>query len=405
MGSARRPLDRVRFVQKLTTTVHRFEEPLVLKPTLTSSDSCLRPTRAEIDLEVIASNLEALRAGLGGARVLAVVKADAYGHGVVPVSRRLQAQGVDGFGVALAEEGFELREAGIQVPILVLNGVHGGAHRAIIAKRLTPVVYELDEARAFDAVADEPVRVHLKIDTGMGRLGVPMRELGAFLDALRALPRVHIAGVMTHLAEAEGDEAITRAQLARFGDAVATIRAAGHRPDALHASNSAGATRFPEARMDWVRLGIVLYGHSPVPGLEIPVRESMRLRTEIISLRTLEPGERVGYSGTFVAEAPTRVATLAIGYGDGLSRGLSNRGRVLVRGARCPIIGNVSMDLTGIDVTNVADARVGDEAVLLGAQGGDAITIAEVAEAAKILPYEVLTNVSRRVPRFYVPRG
>jgi alanine racemase len=385
--------------------VHRFEEPFVLRPTLTSPSDCLRPTRAEIDLDAIAANLEVLRSHLGAARILAVVKADAYGHGVVPVARRLQANGVDGFGVALAEEGLELREAGIHVPIVVLNGIHGGAHRAIIAKQLTPVVYEIGEARAFDAAADGPVEVHLKVDTGMSRLGVPMRELGAFLDALRSLPRVRISGVMTHLSEAEGDESVTRRQLARFDEAVATIRDAGHHPEHLHVGNSAAAIRFPEARRDWVRLGIVLFGYAPTPGLEKSLRTSMRLRTEIISSRTIEAGERVGYSGTFTATAPTRIATLAIGYGDGLSRGLSNRGHVLVRGVRCRIVGNVSMDLTGIDVTDVPDARIGDEAVLLGRQGAEEITIAEAAEAAGILPYEVLTNVSRRVPRFYLTRG
>lgn len=385
--------------------MHRFDPPLVLRPSLSSPEDCLRPTRAEIDLDAIASNLEALRGHIGSARILAVVKADAYGHGVVPVARRLQANGVDGFGVALAEEGLELREAGIHVPILVLNGIHGGAHRAIIEKQLTPVVYEIGEARAFDAAAREPVHVHLKIDTGMSRLGVPLRELGAFLDALRGLPRVRISGVMTHLAEAEGDEAITRRQLARFDEALAAIRAAGHEPEHLHVANSAAALRYPEARRDWVRLGIALYGHSPTGDLQGDLRPSMRLRTEIISVRALEPGERVGYSGTFTATAPTRVATLAIGYGDGLSRGLSNRGTVLVRGVRCPIVGNVSMDLTGVDVTRVPEARVGDEAVLLGAQGADVIRVDEVAEAAGILPYEVLTNVSRRVPRFYVTRG
>jgi alanine racemase len=385
--------------------VHRFEEPLVLRPTPTSPADCLRPTRAEIDLDAIASNLEVLRAHLGGAKVLAVVKADAYGHGVVPVARRLQANGVDGFGVALAEEGFELREAGIHVPIVVLNGIHGGAHRAIIEKQLTPVVYELDEARGFDAAADGPVDVHLKVDTGMSRLGVPLRELGAFLEALGRLPHVRISGVMTHLSEAEGDEAVTRRQLDRFEEALAAVRAAGHRPEHQHVSNSAGAIRFPQARRDWVRLGIALYGHAPTPGLATSLRVSMRLRTEIISMRTIEAGERVGYSGTFTATAPTRVATLAIGYGDGLSRGLSNRGHVLVRGVRCPVVGNVSMDLTGVDVTGVPEARIGDEAVFLGAQGSEEITIGEFADAAGILPYEVLTNVSRRVPRFYLTRG
>ena len=337
---------------------------------------------------------------------MCVVKADAYGHGVEPVALRLQECGVDGFGVALAEEGIELRQAGVEVPVLILNGVHGDAHRAMIDYKLTPVLYELREARAFQAAAreGERVRAHIKIDTGMGRLGVPLRELSDFLIALRELPAIQLSGVMTHLADAEGDEATTRAQLARFEEGLAMIRAAGHSPEIIHTANTAGALRFEETRGSWARIGIGLYGHSLHSGYESELELAMRLRTEIISVRTVLPGERVGYSGTFTAARETKVATLALGYGDGLPRGLSNRGHALVRGVRCPIIGNISMDLTGIDVSAIPGVEVGEEAVLFGRQGESVLKLGEVAGAAGILPYEVLTNVSRRVPRFYLAK-
>ncbi|NLE49339.1 MAG: alanine racemase [Sandaracinaceae bacterium] len=384
-----------------------YAPPLILKPGLLTSKDCLRPTRAEIDLETIASNLRVIRRHLGETKIIAVVKADAYGHGVEPVALRLQECGVDGFGVALAEEGIELRQAGIEVPVLILNGVHGDAHRAMIEYKLTPVLYELREAQAFQAAAKtgERVAAHLKIDTGMSRLGVPLRSLPAFLEELKKFPAIQLTGAMTHLADAEGDEETTRAQLARFEEGIKLLRAYGHDPHVIHTGNTAGALRFSETRGSWARIGIGLYGFSLHAGYESELELAMRLRTEIISIRTILPGERVGYSGTFTAKRETKVATLALGYGDGLPRGLSNRGHALVRGIRCPIIGNISMDLTGIDVTAIPDVELGEEAVLFGRQGESVLTLGEVASAAGILPYEVLTNVSRRVPRFYLAKN
>jgi alanine racemase len=378
------------------------EDPLVLRPRDSRAEDCLRPTRAEIDLSAIAANLAALRAAVPHGRVLSVVKADGYGHGVIPVVRRLAAEGAFAFGVALAEEGLELRDAGVAQPILVLNGVAGGAHRELVARRLRPVVYELAEARAFAAAAGERrVPIHLKVDTGMSRLGVPDRELDAFLDHLAALPALEVEGVMTHLASADTDDDFTAHQLDRFDRALARVRARGHRPRVVHAANSAGTLRHPRAHYDMVRPGIALFGYPGAPGVDLPLKPAMRLRTEIISLRTLEPGERVGYDGTFRASRATRVATLPVGYGDGFFRALSNRGEVLLHGRRCPIVGNVSMDLTGVDVSAVPEAALGDEVVLLGTQGGEALLADELAARAGTIPYEILTNVSRRVPRFY----
>lgn len=375
---------------------------ITLRPRVQTAEESLRPTRAEIDLEAIAHNLGVVRQAAAGARVLAVVKADAYGHGVVPVAARLQREGVDGFGVALAEEGFELREAGIEREILVLNGVYGGAHREVIARNLTPVVYDLAEIEAFDrAAGDAPYAVHLKVDTGMSRLGVPVARLEELLARAVRFDRLRIEGVMTHLASADDDPEATREQLARFSLALEMVRRAGHRPSVVHAGNSAALFRHPEARYDMVRPGVALFGVPPAQGTGKGLRPAMRLRSEIIALRVVEAGTAIGYSGTFRAREEMVVATVPVGYGDGLLRSTSNRGHVLVGGLRCPIVGNVSMDLTTVDVTHVLDVAVGDEVILLGSQGGDEITAEEIASAAGTIMYEVLTNVSRRVPRFY----
>jgi alanine racemase len=354
-------------------------------------------------LDAIGHNLAVIRSAAPGRKVLAVVKADAYGHGVVPVARRLQADGVDGFGVALAEEGIELREAGIDRAILVLNGINGGAHRDIVAAGLTPVLYEIAEARAFEAVAGgRPVDVHLKVDTGMGRLGVPMRELSAFLRELRRFRSIRIAGLMTHLSTADSDRAYVAGQVAAFKRAEGLVRRFGHEPAVLHAANSAAVFRHPETHFDWVRPGIALYGYPGSSTIEAPLRRAMRWRTEVLQLRTLQPGESTGYGRSFRATKPTPVATLPLGYGDGLLRSASNRGQVLIHGVRCPIVGNISMDLTTVDVSDVPSVAIGDEALLLGEQGGTVLDARDLATAAATIPYEVLTNISRRVPRLYL---
>lgn len=354
-------------------------------------------------LDAIGHNLRVVRAAASGRKVLAVVKADAYGHGIVPVARRLQAEGVDGFGVALAEEGIELREAGITRAILVLNGINGGAHEEIIRVGLTPVLYELREARAFEAVSGgRPVDVHLKVDTGMGRLGVPLRELTPFLRELRRFPSIRIAGLMTHLSTADEDPEYVAEQLAAFHRAEGLVRRFGHEPSVLHAANSAAVFRHPETHFDWVRPGLALYGYAGAEAIDAPLRPAMRWRTEVLRVVTLQPGESAGYGRSFRAATETRLATLPVGYGDGLLRSASNRGHVLIRGVRCPIVGNIAMDLTTVDVSALPAVEIGDEALLLGEQGGETLDARDVASAARTIPYEVLTNVSRRVPRVYL---
>ncbi len=365
----------------------------------------MRPTRAEVLLDTIAHNFQVVRQAANGRKVLAVVKADAYGHGVVPVAQRLQAEGVDGFGVALAEEGIELREAGIDRAILVLNGINGGAHRDIIAAGLTPVLYDIAEASAFEAVSrGRPIDVHLKVDTGMGRLGVPLGELPDFLRDLRRFPSIRIAGLMTHLSTADSDPDYVAEQLRGFKYAEGLVRRFGHEPSVLHAANSAALFRHPETHFDWVRPGISLYGYPGSSSIDVPLRPAMRWRTEVLRIRTLRPGESAGYGRSFRATRETRLATIPIGYGDGLFRSASNRGHVLIRGSRCPIVGNIAMDLTTVDVSEVAGVALGDEVLLLGEQEGAVLDAVDLAAAAGTIPYEVLTNVSRRVPRVYLNR-
>ena len=379
--------------------------PRPLRPRAHNADAALRPTRAEVLLDTIAHNFQVVRQAANGRKVLAVVKADAYGHGVVPVAQRLQAEGVDGFGVALAEEGIELREAGIDRAILVLNGISGGAHRDIIAAGLTPVLYEIDEASAFEAVADgRPIDVHLKVDTGMGRLGVPLSELTDFLKDLRRFPSIRVAGLMTHLSTADCDPEYVAEQLQGFKRAEGLVRRFGHEPSVLHAANSAALFRHPETHFDWVRPGISLYGYPGSDSIDAPLRPAMRWRTEVLRIRRLQPGESAGYGRSFRAPRETLLGTIPLGYGDGLLRSASNRGHVLIRGVRCPIVGNIAMDLTTVDVSQVAGVARGDEALLLGEQEGAVLDAGDLAAAAGTIPYEVLTNVSRRVPRVYLNR-
>lgn len=367
-----------------------------------ASAPLIRASRAEVDLAALTHNLREVRRVATPSLVYGVVKADAYGHGLVPVARALERAGVDGLCVALTEEGLTLRAEGARVPILVLNGAYGSDHARVLAARLTPVVYSIQEVEAFArAGAGREVDVHLKVDTGMARLGVPVDALGAFLAAMAAFPMIRVRGVCTHLSSAEAGDAVTAAQLDRFDAALAEVRRHGHAPDVLHAANSAATYRHARARHSLARVGLALYGVPPAPGVGGELRPVMRVRTEVLSLRDLPTGAPVGYGETFRASRPSRIATLPIGYGDGLLRAASPRGVVLIRGQRCPIVGAVSMDLTTIDVTDVPACALGDEAVLLGQGGEDRITAHELAAACDTIAYEVLTCLSRRLPRRY----
>jgi alanine racemase len=391
--------------------------PRILRPRRAAPADAVRPTRADINLEALRHNLRVVRKQAGAARVWAVLKADAYGHGAPAVARTLERdRRVDGFCVALLEEGVELREAGIVAPILLMGGHFGNAHEEVIARGLVPVVHDAEPIAAFArlvraGIASGPIEVHLKIDTGMARLGVTMQALPALAARLAEYPEVRVRGLMTHLACAEDAADVeTAEQIARFEEATALLRRHGVNLDVRHAASSAALLR-GQALFDAVRPGISLFGVSPRLGggagepITKDLKAVMRVRTEIIAVRVLETGAPVGYGATWRAPGPARIATLPMGYADGLSRQLGNRGHVLVRGKRAPIVGAVSMDMAMIDVTAVEGAAVGDEVVVLGPQEGplgrDAISANELAERAGTIPWEILTSISRRVPRFY----
>jgi alanine racemase len=384
--------------------------PRVLRPRRAAPADAVRPTRAEINLGNLRHNLHVVRRHAGAARVFGVLKADAYGHGAPAVARTLERAGIDGLCVALLEEAIELREAGIRAPILIMGGYYGDAWGEVLARALTPVVYEPAQVEALAREARfsgaGPVRVHLKVDTGMSRLGVRHDHLGPMLDALDRFRDVRLTGMMTHFANADDAELDrTAEQCDLFDRAVAAAEARGLGPVERHAANSAALMRLPRARYDIVRPGIALFGVSPRAGLEPDLRPVMRVRSEVIALRDIPAGESAGYGSSWRAARPSRIATVPMGYADGLSRALSNVGRVLVRGRAAPIVGNVSMDLITVDVTEVPGAAVRDEAVMLGSQHGafgtSSITAEQIAASSASISWEVLTGISRRVPRFY----
>ena len=382
-----------------------------------ATDQRFRPTVARIDLTALRHNMKLLRARVPrDAGVLVPVKADAYGHGLLPVSRVLEDEGVDWLGVAIVEEGISLRRAGLQSKILVLGGLTDGSEALAVDSGLTPVVYRSASVRALNAIAARQgttVHVHLKVDTGMNRLGVPVGHLDSFLDLVEALDHVHIDGVMTHLAEAEDpDGAFTEAQLVSFADAVRHVRRRGHYPHWLHTANSAavmsrrGTDHLPieELGRALVRPGIALFGHAPDPGLEgaWPLRPVMSLESGISFLKKVPAGSEVSYGRTWRAKRETKLATLPVGYGDGYWRAFGNRAHALVRGQRVPVVGRVCMDLCLLDVTDVPHVSEGDRAVLLGAMGREQVTASELAALAGTIPYEILCAVSPRVPRVYM---
>jgi alanine racemase len=387
--------------------------PRVLRPRRAAPADALRPTRAEIDLEALRHNLHVVRKHAGGARIWAVLKADGYGHGAPAVARTLERAKIDGFCVALIEEGIELRQAGIVAPILVMGGHYQGAHQEATAHGLVPVVYDIEQVAAFarlvrSGAASAPVDVHLKVDTGMSRLGVTMQELPGLAAKLTEYPEVRVHGLMTHLACADAaEERETAEAVAHFEEATAVLARCGVVPKVRHAANSAALFR-GSARFDAVRPGIALFGVPPrVAGspLTRELRPVMRVRSEIVALRDIARGTSVGYGATWRADRRARIATVPMGYADGLSRQLGNKGSLLVQGKRAPIVGAVSMDMVMIDVTEIEAVALHDEVVVLGSQegtaGGATLGADEIAAHADTIPWEVFTNISRRVPRFY----
>lgn len=366
----------------------------------------IRQTQVTVDGEALRHNFRALRQLVPGTSCLAIVKANAYGHGAVAVSRILEEEGAEWLGVALIEEGVQLRAAGIQAPVLVLSGSYEGGYAAILEHNLTPAVFRDDHLTGLVAAAgsSKPVQVHLKVDTGMGRLGVLPSELPAFIQSLRAHPSIQVDGVLSHFANADlGDDAVTAKQIRIFEQSMAELSKDGLNPRWRHLSNSAGILFRADIRalgINLVRPGIALYGISPrSTGAGVKLKPVLSWTTEIIHLKRVPAGTPISYGGTWIAKRETAVATLPVGYADGYFRMNSNKADVLVRGRRAPIIGRVCMDLCMIDVTHLPDARIGDQVVLLGPQANEEISAAELAAHAQTIPYEILCAIGARVPR------
>lgn len=372
-----------------------------------------RATRAEIDLQAFRHNFQSLRNYISPqTRIMAVVKADAYGHGALPCARVAVESGADYLGAGVIEEGIEFRQSGLDTPILILGSIFPDEAEDLVRHDLATIVCTLPLAQALSKEAgkqNKSASVHIKVDTGMNRLGVLPENLPELLNQIRNLPNLKIEGVSTHFASADDEDlSITQAQLKKFQAALACFKQ-DDRP-LIHCSNTSALFKFPESHFDMVRPGLILYGALPSPSLQTVLNEKknlspfqpvMQWKSQIILVKSLAKGQPVSYSGSFTTQRDSLIATLPIGYADGLHRSLSNKMDVLIRGKRAPQIGNICMDMTLIDVTQIQDVQAGDEVVLFGKQEGQTITVDEMATKGGTIPYEILCNVGKRVPRIY----
>ncbi len=365
-------------------------------------------TYARIDLSAFVHNLSQIRERLSPhSHIMAVVKANAYGHGAIEVSRALVGAGIARLAVASVQEGVALREAGINADILVLVDLFDKHVQDLITYRLTPVI---TEQRLLPALAEaaasrnHPLPIHIKVDTGMGRLGFSPSELASLFTALPKWHSLRIEGFMTHLADSDGDDpSHTEQQLKSFRGLLEQVEQRGIKVPFVHVANSAAIIRYPQSHFSLVRPGIMLYGYHTLPET-VPcplLKPVLSLHTTVMQLRTIKPGETVSYNRTFVAKRPSTIAVLPVGYADGYSRRLSNQGFVLIKGTRAPIVGLICMDMTMVDVTDIPSVRVGDTVTLIGREGQDAIWADELAEWTGTIPYEVLCAIGPRIPRLY----
>ncbi|HVM74322.1 MAG TPA: alanine racemase [Candidatus Saccharimonadales bacterium] len=388
-----------------------------------------RPVWAEISLTALRGNLSAIRDFVNPPsekrkvprKVLSIVKGNAYGHGSPEVAKALEGFGSDWFGVASAGEGIELRKGGVRKPILVLGGFWPGEEKNLVAYNLTPAIHRCEHLALFDKAAaaarKKHVSIHLKIDTGMNRLGISPADIDCFAGQLAKCKRLELNGTFTHLASSEvftdtptGRE--TGQQLEKFFSSVDRLRALGIDPGIQHIANSAAIASRPESWADMVRPGAVLYGYHPgfdpielrtKYEAELALRPVMSLRARLLMIRAVPEGAGVGYNASWVAKRPSRVAVLAAGYADGIHRSLGNRGCVYIRGHRTPIIGIVSMDVSMLDVTDVPDAAIGDIATIYGTDGDRIYPANIMARSIGTVTSDLISGVSRRVPRFHIP--
>jgi alanine racemase len=407
----------------------RFPEDFMAQTKKSPVDFVGRPVWAEVSLNALRQNLEAIRAYVNPTTekretrrgILSIVKGNGYGHGGPEVSKALERFGSDWFGVASAGEGLELRKAGVRKPILVLGGFWPGEEKNLVEHNLTPAIHRCEHLTLFHAAVAKArkrdVAIHLKIDSGMNRLGLAPSDMDCFANQLAKCKRLQLDGTFTHLASSEvlTDTPIgrqTAEQLQRFYGAIDRLRALGVYPGTVHIANSAATAARPETWADMVRPGALLYGYHP--GFDpmerrfefeakLPLRPVMSLRARLLNVRSVPRGASVGYDGSWVAERPSRVAIMAAGYGDGIHRSLGNRGTVAIRSYIAPIIGIVSMDVTMLDVTDIPDVAIGDIATVYGTDGDNVYPANVVARSIGTVTSDLISGVGSRVKRFYIP--
>lgn len=367
-----------------------------------------RPTWVEVNLKAVDHNLKEVRRLVGNkTKIMAIVKADGYGHGAVEIARRVVKAGVDYLGVASLEEGKELREAKIKSPILILGYTFPSRIVEVVKYSLTQTVYDLDLIRALDRAAgklNKKAKVHIKVDTGMGRLGVLPKGVADLISKLSSLSNLKMEGIFTHFSSADEDEEYTLEQLAMFNEVVKNLERRGISFPLKHTANSAAIIRFPQTHFNLVRPGIMLYGLSPFEeqsliGEKVSLKPALSLKTKVISVKELPAGSSISYGRTYKTKKRTSLAVIPLGYADGFSRLLSNCGEALVRGRRVPIRGRVCMDFSVIEVSE--SIKVGEEVVLIGKQGKEEIKVEEIAKKMKTINYEVVCLIGKRVPRIY----
>jgi alanine racemase len=366
------------------------------------------PTVAEIDLGALGANYRAIKSAGRGAELMAVVKADAYGHGAIEVTRALRGEGCGHFGVARVCEARELRAAGVRERIYLLGGFLAGEAEEIVGLDITPFVYDValiaPMQRAVEAQACANFLIHLKIDSGATRLGILPGELDQAIAELVRAPSLTVEGVCTLLVNAGDPQSpVTGAQLEVFNAAAARLRAAGIDLRVAHVANSAASILRPDAHYSLLRPGLAIYGLPPVPAVRerVELRPVMTFKTRVVQVKRVPAGVGVSYGHTFVTPRPSAIGVLAVGYADGYRRGLQHGGEVMIRGRRAPVVGAVCMDLTMVDLTDVPGAAVGDEVILWGGAGEAMISVNDIARLAQTISYEMLCTVGKRVPRVY----
>jgi alanine racemase len=371
-----------------------------------------RPTWVEINLDNLAFNLQSIKNFIDeDIKYMAVVKADAYGHGAVKCAERLEIEGIEWLGVAIPEEGLELRNSRISKPILCLGGFWEGQENILLSQSISPVIFQFEKAQKLNQVAQKQgviAEIHIKIDTGMGRIGIRPEEVEGFADKLRDLHNLQVVGLMTHFASADNlnENKFTKNQIRLFYDAVKLFESKGFRPIYKDLANSPGAVAHKNSRANMVRLGGILYGlgEDVLPTeIEKPnLKPVMSLFSQIAHLKKVPKGETLGYSRTFKTYRDSLIATIPIGYQDGLPRALSNKGRVIVNGKYAPMVGRISMDWTILDVTDIPNVNLNDQVVIIGEQNGLKITAEEIAMKTDTISYEITCGINRRVVRKYV---